>query len=247
MRATIFLIVLLICRTNIFGQSDGDELICRITGDDCRKRTEIIEIVKNINKRIADDKKLGVDTEQAEYFTLGVEYFYLDDYADALSHLNKIEPYYLTSDTLTYRGLIYLRQGKNDEALKAFNSVIDRKIDYAAAYYGRAEIYRQRRKYDDAIKDYDRALEKNFRFSKAYFGRAIAYFKRGEPARLNKNEISVASDYKNALKDLNTVMEIDLDRTSREVYLYCAKIYEALGDETKAKEDYRKYKEIVNN
>lgn len=245
-----FLFVTLLFGNKLFAQDETNikinngEEICDYLNEYCRKRSEILDSIKNLKKSISRDKQLNANEFSLDHFTLGVEYFYVGDYTNALLELNKVEPYELPSDLAVYRGLIYLNQGKTDSALKEFNTAVGKNSDYSLAYFGRAEVYRHKRRYDEALENYNRALEKEFRFSKAFYGRGIVYLKRGDIFRQNKNEQLAEVSYKNALKDFNMVIEIELNRTNPETYLYRSKVYEALGDDANAEQDRKTYHEL---
>jgi tetratricopeptide (TPR) repeat protein len=263
---TFFLFVSLLFGINIFAQTEtpekgsnaqepvstdveiNDKVICELSGNKCRKRKEILESIKNIKKNIVENEKPGnVGDETLRYYlhlSLGVEYFYIGEYNNALSIFNKIDRDYYTSDLTIYRGLVYLKQGKNDEALKGFDLLLKGTFSSPLAHFGLAEAYRHKRKYEEALEDYNRALEKSFRFSKAYFGRGIVYLKRGDILRQNKDKYLAEAAYKSALNDFNTVIEIDLNRTTPETYLYRSKVYEALGDNFSAEKDRIKVDEL---
>ena len=50
-------------------------------------------------------------------------------------------------------------EGKNDEALEAFNTSIELDPELGWAYYGRAEVYKKLEMNDEALVDYDTACE----------------------------------------------------------------------------------------
>ena len=101
-----------------------------------------------------------------------MKHFYLGDYTNALLVFAKLEPYYPSSDIKLFRGFIYLKQGKNDAALKELNPIAGETSDKFLAFFGRAEVFRHKRLYDEALNDYNRALKSDFDFQKPISGAA---------------------------------------------------------------------------
>ena len=78
------------------------------------------------------------------------------------------------SDPVIYYNLAstYLKMGKFDESVEAFNRAIILKPDYVFALLGRATAYQKN--YESAVEDYNRALDINNQFLAAFKGRGIA-------------------------------------------------------------------------
>ncbi len=75
------------------------------------------------------------------------------------------------------RGLIYQRQGNQQQAIVDFNNAIDRDPFAGAPYQARAQSYMATGKYDSAIEDYDAALNVDSNNASAWAGLGLAYEK----------------------------------------------------------------------
>lgn len=235
--------------TETIADESGEVEICDIKGAVCWKRKELLEMASDLIKSLSQDEKYKFNVFGYEYTELGIIYFNLGDYKSALSYFNKAveKSRYSYLIALVYRSLVYLKTGKLQAALDDFNYVLTKQPDNELALFGRGEIYLRQRKYDEAFEDFDLALLKDSRFSKTYFGRGIIYLKRGEEFRRNKNEFLAAAAFNNALNDFNSVIEIDLNRTTPETYQFRAKAYKALGYDSAAEADLIKFKELSEN
>ena len=74
----------------------------------------------------------------------------------------------------------YLEDGKNDEALKAFDEVVAKYPDYIEAYMGRAITLMQLQEYEKSRRDFNRALALDENFAAAYANRGILNDRMGE-------------------------------------------------------------------
>ena len=84
----------------------------------------------------------------------------------------------------------------------------------------------------------------NSRNSKAYYGLGNCYLKLAEQYEKAQVEESVITEtYKNALKNFDTVEEIELSRVDPVVYFKRARAYEGLGKPEKAASERKKFEE----
>lgn len=74
------------------------------------------------------------------------------------------------------RGIIFMLQDQNKEALLDFNKAIELKPMYYETYYNRANLFNKEKKYDQALTDYNKAIELEPKFGNAYFNRGNTYF-----------------------------------------------------------------------
>ncbi len=141
-----------------------------------------------------------------------------------------------------YYGKLLFQNGKYEEALRNFNSALP---DPEAAL-GIGEIHLIRREYGKALVNYEKAIFLNPRLSKAYLGRGAIYLKRGDDFReLENDESKAVESYRNAVKDFDSVIEIDLQNVGSEVYEKRAKAYERLNEPEKAAADRAKAEEVA--
>ena len=90
------------------------------------------------------------------------------------------------------RGSSYLAYGKNDEAIRDFDSVLIHKPDFAECWYNRGNAFLALGKNDEAIRNYNNAIRLKPDFAEAYSNRGYGY------VMLKRNE--------DALRDFNTAI-----------------------------------------
>jgi tetratricopeptide (TPR) repeat protein len=157
--------------------------------------------------------------------------------ADKYFYYNKLKPIEL------YLGKQLLIKGKYNEALIHLR----RAVPESEAHLGIGEIYLVKREYEKALENYEKALFLNPRLSKAYLGRGIIYLEYAKNyGEFENDAIKAAEFYRKAVKELDSVIEIDLSETQPEVYLKRAKAYERLGEKEKAEFDRQKHRELTD-
>lgn len=178
------------------------------------------------------------------YNSRAIIYYQKADYTSALNDFNfLIENRAYTSTAYLYRGKIYEKKGNYESALSDYLRV---KFE-EEAMLGLGNIYRNKREYERALSYYNNAISKNFRLSKAYFGRAVIYLEFGKNFNRSETEedkLKAIQYFKDALKDLDSVIEIDLSYTKAETYLRRSQVYRQLGETEKADADFQKYNEL---
>jgi tetratricopeptide (TPR) repeat protein len=160
--------------------------------------------------------KLNPSFAQA-YYNRGRLYSLLKQYDEALSDLEKSSE--LDAASFGYRangniGLIYYRQGKYDEALKAYAASIAKDGTKADVFFLRGETYTALGQYEAAIADYQSAVARFSRYDLAYQSLGYAYYKTG------KND--------KAIEELKRAIEIAPD--SPGAHFYLALVDLATGD-----------------
>ena len=91
------------------------------------------------------------------------------------------------------RGLAYVKQRDNDDALKDFNDAINIDAGYAPAYFARATLRRNRGDIDGALADYSHVIELNPTDAEARYRRGVIYREQ------RKDHLAIA-DYSHALE-----------------------------------------------
>jgi tetratricopeptide (TPR) repeat protein len=143
-----------------------------------------------------------------------------------------------------YLGNLYLSQAKFKEALFAFNQAINGDPSNAAAYLGRGNVYLYDRKYELAIEDFDRAVFINARLSKAYFGLGQCYLKLGQQLQdAGAENWEITEAFNKAIKNFDSVEEIDLSKADPVIYFKRALAYDGLGFKERAESERRKFEE----
>jgi tetratricopeptide (TPR) repeat protein len=129
------------------------------------------------------------------YSNRGLAYYYLGNYAEAISNY-KIE-YELTKnvDVLFKIGLTYNAFNKPDSALIEFNKCISLNSSNAEAYHEAAKIYDMKGNKDKALEFFNMAVQINPNNEKLYYDRAL-------------EKISI-NDFQGALSDCSTALKIN--------------------------------------
>jgi tetratricopeptide (TPR) repeat protein len=84
-------------------------------------------------------------------------------------------------------GIRLLSEGRQRDAIEAFNKAIRLNPRSAEAYHGRGMAYNETGQNEKALKDYDAALALNPQYIEAYFNRANAYSDLGQYERALKD------------------------------------------------------------
>ena len=144
-----------------------------------------------------------------------------------------------------YLGKKAFIKGLYDEALKHFMSAVMQRKDSDEAYLGIGEIYLIKREYEKALENYEKAIFLNPRLIKAYLGRGTVYLEYGKIyGEFENNETKAVEAYKNAVRNFDSITDLDLKEINPEVYLRRSKAYEKLGESGKAEIDRAKYKKL---
>ncbi|HEX8736855.1 MAG TPA: tetratricopeptide repeat protein [Pyrinomonadaceae bacterium] len=158
---------------------------------------EIYDDLNQNEKAIANyEKALQLSPELSElHAPLGILYLQKGEVALAENYLTKATASNGANDPETqyFKGLLYYKQNKNQEALAAFSSAIKAKPDYAEAYYYQGETYDRLDKDKEAIAAYKEAVRINPKFTEAWFDLGVAYYNR------NRYEDAITA-YKESLK-----------------------------------------------
>lgn len=97
------------------------------------------------------------------------------------------------------KGIQFLSEGRQRDAITAFDTAIRRNPRSAEAYQARGMAYNETGKNEQALKDYDAALALNPQYAEAYFNRGNVYSDLGQHAR--------------ALKDYDEAVRIDANHS----------------------------------
>ncbi|MBV8251311.1 MAG: tetratricopeptide repeat protein [Chitinophaga sp.] len=145
----------------------------------------------------------------------------MNDYAKAISLQQRMAIAYLR------RGILLLRDDKNDDGIAEISKALAINPSYGACYGYRANAYSGKDQYELAIADYTKAISYDPKDGDAYFNRAVAYKKWGH--------------YDQALADYAKVEEI----TPKDPALYGnrALVYMATD---KVPEAFKEYCKAIN-
>ena len=182
------------------------------------------------------------------YAGRGIIYYKSDDLERAFSDFDSADKHlyrYKFEPIELYLGKKAFIKGLYDEALKHFISAAEVKKESAEAYLGIGEIYLIKREYEKSLENYEKALFLNPRLSNAYLGRGTISLEYGKIyGEFENNEAKAVEAYKNAVKNFDSVTDLDLKDINPEVYLRRAKAYEKLGEAGKAANDRATYQKL---
>lgn len=114
------------------------------------------------------------------FYNLGVGYFELNKFQDALRSFNKaisLNP--RDSLAIQYRGRVYYMLGDFQKCFKDYDLVVKMKPGDYVSWYNRGTAKGQLKDYLGAIQDFDKAIELNPEYGEAYYNRGLANFYQG--------------------------------------------------------------------
>lgn len=185
----------------------------------------------------------GMLYEQNNQFERAIE-----EFSKAISDFDKtinIDPNFL--DAYFYRGIAHFEKGKfkyhkppipfvkigEEElniALSDLSFVIENRPNYPDAYYFRGLVYFFLDKLDEAISDLRNAIESDKKDIDAYYFCGLSYYFKEE--------------YENAIRYFTKA--INLNPNIPDFYEYRSDAYKKIGNETEAKKDFEKAKDLKN-
>ena len=185
------------------------------------------------------------------------------EYNSAMEVLNQAAELYPDNEFIfVNRGNIYNDNFRDYEAAIAdYNKSLEINPKFSWAYHNRALAYGRLKRWDEAIADYGRALEIDQNYASAYNGRAWSYCKIGEyeaavidatrALKLMPNEANYLDTRAEAYTGLKRYDDAIADLTKAikllpEGWLYHnrGKVYQLMGDETKAQADFAKARKL---
>lgn len=193
------------------------------------------------------------------YVHRATNYFQLELYDKALIDLKKaLEIDEVNSDALVLKARVYEKQKKYEEVIKHSDYLISLSVELPAAYILKsyANFYLDR--FDEAINEAYNALlvddkntdmQDNFViYSKKNFTLGLAKISRLiKDSPLNHSFLAIRSqiftakkDFKNAIKDYNTILELNTHSEISKYYSQRGKIYEEMGMHQMAIHDFTK-------
>ena len=158
---------------------------------------------------------------------LGKCYKEKKDYLNAIKHFEyATESKWYPKKPLMFYSLAscYLKLNRLDSASAIFDSVIKYDPNYANAYNDKGYILMKKRNYSEAIPVFTKSITLNPQFELGYFNLGLAYFKQKQFPEALENFIAASQ----------------IDPTDAECFNFIGKIYEIIGNPTKAKEYFDK-------
>jgi len=78
------------------------------------------------------------------------------------------------------QGIIYIEEGKYDQAISEFNKAIEIDSRIAVSYFNRGLVYLGKGQFDEAISDFNKSIEINPRDREAYYYRGRSHYLKKE-------------------------------------------------------------------
>ena len=185
------------------------------------------------------------------------------DFKGALKLLDEATKFYPDNQfILVNRGNIYNNSLRDyEKAIADYNKTIEINPKFSWPYLNRAIAYGRLKRWDEAIVDYGRAIELDLNYADAYNGRAWSYCQIGKfeealidankALELKPNEANFFDTRASAYAGLKFYDKAiaDMDKAIKllpEGWLYNnrGKIYQLMGDETKAQMDFNKARKL---
>lgn len=121
-------------------------------------------------------------------------------------------------------GMDFYEKKMYDEAIKEFTQAIEKKSDFARAYYQRGLAYQSLGKLEKAVTDYTVAISLGLSEAEIYYNRGIAYYYNDYPDK--------------AIEDWSRAIDIDPDQS--QIYQKRAHAYLLKNQYHKSWEDVKK-------
>ena len=239
-----------------FNQSN-DTLLCKYWQAKGNVYVKLKDTVKFEN---AYEKAIKLTPTNVDvYVHRATNYFTLELYDKALIDLKKaLEMDEVNSDALVLKTRIYEKQKKYEDVIKQSDYLISLSVELPAAYILKsyANFYLDR--FDEAINDAYNALlvddknrdmqdnfviysKKNFTLGLAKISRLIKESPLNDSFLAIRSQIFTAKkDYKNAIKDYNTIIELNSQSDLSKYYSQRGQVYEEMGMHQLAINDFTK-------
>jgi len=174
-----------------------------------------------------------INKKAIEFYDLGLEYFKDGDYEISMIYFtdalllnpNYVNAYTNLGNVCSKMGFFYY-----DDAVFAFNSALLLDPKNEKTLFQKGIFNLKKDNLDEAINDFSLIINNNSEYSITYLKRGICY--------MLKKDIDLA------LKDFNIALE--KNENNIEAYFYRSKVYEQLGENTKAQNDIDKATNIIN-
>lgn len=208
---------------------DSGDAVAMLTQAYFKRGTQILNQFggKKAKAVVAFTRAIELNPEYYEAYTgRQIAYEYMGEGEKALADCNKKMELKKPDRHFPYynRGRLYLKVGKNNEAIADFNRALALKSDYYLSFGLRGEAYGNLGDYEKAIADYTQAIMLNPDPLPTYLARGIAYGK--------------LSQFGKAIEEFNRLIE-KFPKYSEAFYAR-AKIYREIGSHDRAIADFSK-------
>lgn len=150
----------------------------------------------------ADMKYLGI----TPYFQIYEAYMGLGDTATAEATLKSLNDIFPNDKSITLQLIdLYIKSGKNDEALKYIKVAKEADPDNFSLYFAAGIMYLNQELYDLAIEELKKSIEIKSDYYETQYGLGAAYINKASNMFVKANEIMDVQKYSDAIDEANEV------------------------------------------
>jgi tetratricopeptide (TPR) repeat protein len=188
---------------------------------------------------------VGVELEAEDFLNRGLDYYYKNDYENALEAFGKatgLKPDFASA--WINKGVALRNLGKPEEALKSYDKAIRLKPDFVSAWYNKGVVLVALEEYEKGIKSYDKAIKLKPDDAEAWSSRGVALSKLGQPEEAVKSydkAIDLKPDYAVAWYNKACVYSLKGDKENS-----FENLRKAITLDIKLKEDAKKDEDFRN-
>lgn len=187
---------------------------------------------------------------------IGVAYAQIGQYDHAIGYLEQIKPEVMTLDTRFQLAILYQENHREDDAIRLFNAILDLDPKYTSVYPLLGQAYAQINQFDAAYRIYQAGLAQDETNGQLYRLAGLAAEKLGDVAEaetyylqgltLDESDVAILVTwtdlmftqhrYDEIIARLTAAMHDDV--LDAQFYWSLARAYQAIGDTTKAAENW---------
>lgn len=196
---------------------------------------------------------------------IGVVYAQIGNYENAVGYLEQIKPEQMTLDTQFQLGVLYQENGRENEAIKLFNNILEADPKYTSIYPLLGQVYEHQQDFDNAYRTYQAGIAQDETNTLLYRLAGLAADKQGDLAAaqsyyqkalaLDENDVMTIIAYSELLlsqhlyeEDVQLIEKyIAEDIVDPQFYWDLARAYQALGQDDKANKYWQQASPLYND
>ncbi len=196
---------------------------------------------------------------------IGVAYAQIGNYENAVGYLEQIKPEQMTLDTQFQLGVLYQENGRENEAIKLFNNILEADPKYTSIYPLLGQVYEHQQDFDNAYRTYQAGIAQDETNTLLYRLAGLAADKQGDLAAaqsyyqkalaLDENDVMTIIAYSELLlsqhlyeEDVQLIEKyIAEDVVDPQFYWDLARAYQALGQDDKANKYWQQASPLYND
>ncbi|MDI6666205.1 tetratricopeptide repeat protein [Leuconostoc falkenbergense] len=196
---------------------------------------------------------------------IGVAYAQIGNYENAVGYLEQIKPEQMTLDTQFQLGVLYQENGRENEAIKLFNNILEADPKYTSIYPLLGQAYEHQQDFDNAYRTYQAGIAQDETNTLLYRLAGLAADKQGDLAAaqsyyqkalaLDENDVMTIIAYSELLlsqhlyeDDVQLIEKyIAEDVVDPQFYWDLARSYQALGQDDKANKYWQQASPLYND